>query len=216
MASSSAAIIPPAADKWLVSADSALRVYLARQRFLDDGMLPPGFRDCSDDEGSDNPTLQTAAVVLRPIGNTGATPDSSGEYPFATRRTTFSVEVRSVAIMVPQWIARFPVDSGPADGRELYAGIIAPRVDTFSIAISEVLGYVQQPNEPLITRAPDIRWTVCDPIGPAVSEGDGPGFWGFAHARSTWMDIRRWTPAGGSWERIVALADSARRENSQH
>jgi len=212
-ATSTAAAASTAADAWLASADSALRVYLARQPFLEDGSLPLGFRDCSDDAGSDNPTLQAAAVALRPLGHSGAGRDSSSEYPLVVRRTTFSVEVKSVAIMVPQWIARFPVDSGPRDSEEMYAGVIAPRVDTFSIALSQVLGYVQRPDAPPDTDPPDVRWTVCDPGGPAVSDGDGPGFWGFAHARSRWMDIRHWTPADGTWERIVALADSAHRAN---
>jgi hypothetical protein len=201
------------ADVWLRSADSALRRQLELDMFLAKGGYAPGFQDCSDDDGSDNPTLQAAAVALRPIGNSGAAVDSSAEYPRIMRRTTFRVEARSVAIMIPHWIARFHVDSFPQDA-EPYAAVIAPRVDTFSIAVAQFAGVRTGPDMPSADAMPAMRWTVCDPGGPAVSEGDGPGFWGFAHAGSTWMRVMQWSPPNGSWAGIVALADSAARATS--
>lgn len=183
-------------DPWLAAADSAIRRHLAQQLFL--APRSREFDRCSDDDGSENPTIGAAAVSARPIRRTHAELEPAG-YVRPMRRATYDVEVRSVAMLVPQWIAKFPLDSTMMNTFP-YQGVIGARTDTFSVSIGQMVDPTSRAG-----------WNACDPTGPAVSVGDGPGFWYFAHAidqPNKDMRVVRWVPADGSWARVVALADS--------
>jgi hypothetical protein len=176
-------------DAWLAEAIEALRRQLERAPFTAQQGYAAGFRECEDDQGSDEPPKMLAVARARPLAELPATVE-----PLQRRDDSFgkeawiSVEVASVAVMLP-------VDS--AGRRQAYAITVQPRLDTLSVLIQDV-------------REPKARWAVCMPTRLAP---DGQlEFWSFARASKRWMEPVRWDPPGASWELITRLADSAGRQ----
>ena len=187
------------------AADSAMARHLGSVLFLADTAMLPGFRDCADDEGSENAPLLAAAVRARVVGRRVAVEPNGAEYgvPGPIRRLTYAVEVASVATLVPGWIARV-ADMPATEGKEVYVARVKSSVDTFQVVLED------------LGSSAKARWAVCDPGGRAVTQGDGPGFWKYVHAQSSWVQVVRWEPEGGSWEKLVSAAresgGSSRRE----
>lgn len=184
---------------WIASADSALRRSLARSVIGGDTTAPaaPDFHDC-DEEGSDNLPMFVTAVSAVPVGH-GAPERDSTSFDAPVTNLAYRIAVRSVARFTPaSGDSSIHVEMRlPSDSTEWYEAFVSPRVDTMTLTVTD---YGEDAGRP--------RWAVCDLFG-RLPDVESPYF-GFLPRAASWIRVVRWSPAGASWARIRALADSLR------
>jgi hypothetical protein len=192
----SKAAVASTSDRWLVSADSVLRLALPHYYFGNEDRSLEGLRYCSD-EGSDSPPMVMAAVRARAIAH-GEPKDGTSDEGEKVRDVDFQVELTSIAQLTPAAAVGVGGDSIRAAGaqdREAYVAVVGLRTDTLTFSIRDYVG-----------SAVGQRWAMCGLTGEvrdAASE-----FWSLIWREPNWMTVVRWTPADASWSRLKALADS--------
>jgi hypothetical protein len=180
------------ADKWFVSADSALSSYLASQRYGDTSSAAMAFEDC--DGGSENDTELAAVGRVRIVGHGPASADTmpDGRVAFGA---TYHIELVTVAHFVPTWTLIGRATSVQAANTDLYVAIVGVRVDTMDINIAETGGGKN-------------RWAVCDLMHHT---DEFTPYWDFLNRPTFEIGHIKWQPATSSWPDISRLADSVAR-----